>query len=69
MKIPCFGIHDYQVISFFNYNDTSYNERAPSHSITFMCKKCKKIKQVTNYFGGFLDSDFKEIYNDKSEID
>lgn len=57
-----FSGHKWEVISYFNYLDDSYEGiPVPSHSLCMQCARCKKIKRVSNYgVGHYHPKDQKE---------
>lgn len=46
-------IHKWVECSFFNYIDTSYGLRNPSHYMTYKCERCNKHKK--EILSGFKD--------------
>jgi len=54
MNLKCILGHDFEVIQVWNYYDYSYGAKSPSYSITYKCKRCKKIKTVSVFCKGFL---------------
>lgn len=59
--------HKWKPIKVFHYNDTSYDECAPSTAITYMCTVCNKLKKDFMYLAGFITLDeLTQNDNDKT---
>jgi len=61
--------HKWEIIHIYNYWDTSYGSSAISHRITYICKKCNKIKAISNYNKGhlYIDGIKQTGYVDENE--
>lgn len=52
----CFLIfHRWKCYHVYNYIDVSYGDEAKSHIIFFVCKDCKKTKNIHKYGVGILN--------------
>jgi len=61
-KILCFfGVHDYKVVGFFEFIDTSFAAEASSTKITKVCKRCGKIVVERFYGLRFTDEEKEAI--------
>lgn len=65
MGIECWITgHKWRLISEESYMDASYgkDQALPSHTLTFICVKCCKTKEVSNFGGGrLIESQIKDI--------
>lgn len=53
--LKCWLRHKWKIISVFNYDDTSYQQKgAPSSALTFQCIYCGEIKKQSMYGHGYF---------------
>ena len=55
MGLECFFGHKWEIISIWNFRDTSYSEEGvASHQVTQKCARCNKLKVKSYFARGYL---------------